>query len=68
MKYLCVISSNFSDRVYEVETTSALKCALLYGRCEGGEVVTVIRKRSAKVLSEVRWDIERKQYYHCVHD
>lgn len=56
--YICTIYSNFSyGREYEVNTKSAMKCADMYGRCEGGEVVTVSTK-SGKVLSRVVWTPE----------
>lgn len=54
----CIITSNFSyGREYEVKTSSAMKCAETYGRCEGGEVVTVLSP-SGKPLSQVRWTQE----------
>lgn len=54
--YICIIESNTSyPREYRVTTSSAMRCAQLYGHCEGGEVVTVHRARSGKVLSRVRW-------------
>lgn len=65
MKYLCVISNDLSDRVYEVDTSSALKCAIKYGFCQPGEVVTVVRKGSGRILSTVRWDPELHRYYRC---
>ena len=56
--YICTIYSNFSHgREYEVETKSAMKCADLYGRCEGGEVITVSTK-SGKDISRVVWTPE----------
>ncbi len=62
MKYICTITSNFSNgREYEVDTKSAMKCAGKYGRCEGGEIVTV-RTKSGKVLSEVRYMPEGDRY------
>ena len=51
----CVIESNISyPREYDVKTSSAMKCADAYGRCEGGEIVTVYSP-SGKPLSQVRW-------------
>lgn len=69
MKYICTITSNSSyGREYEVETKSAMKCAEMYGRYEGGEVVTV-KTKSGKVLSEVRYTSEDGgKYYRCVVD
>lgn len=56
--YNCVITSDFSNgREYEVTTKSAMKCAELYGRCDGGEVVTVYTK-SGKPVSRVMWSPE----------
>lgn len=54
--YICKITSNSSlEREYEVKTKSAMKCAQEFGRCEGGEVVTVSTKKSGKVLSCAMW-------------
>jgi len=56
--YKCIIWSNSSnEREYEVNTKSAMKCAEMYGRCEGGEIVRVVQQNE-KVLSEVRWTPE----------
>lgn len=62
----CVIWSNSSNcREYEVKTSSAMKCADEFGRCEGGEVVQVFSP-SGKILSEVRWTPEGGKYYRVV--
>lgn len=63
----CVIWSKSSNgREYEVKTASAMKCAVEFGRCEGGEVVQVLSP-SGKVLSEVRWTSEDGgKYYRAV--
>lgn len=62
-KYYCCIRSNGShEREYEVTTTSAMKCANEYGRCEGGEVVTVYQK-NGKILSEALWTPENGGCY-----
>ena len=62
----CEIWSNSSyGREYEVKTTSAMKCAKEYGRCEGGEVVRVLSP-SGKVLSEVHWTPEDGGKYYRV--
>lgn len=64
--YTCIIYSNSSKgREYEVATTSAMKCANEYGRCEGGEVVTVYRKNGAPI-SQVRWTPEDGGKYYRV--
>ena len=56
--YKCYIHCNGGwDREYDVDTKSALKCAEMYGRCDGGEVVTVATK-SGRILSRVRWTPE----------
>lgn len=55
-KYTCVIYSNTSNgREYEVETTSAYKCADMYGRCEGGEVVEIWNKSKTRQISKAIW-------------
>ncbi|MBQ3988210.1 MAG: hypothetical protein II629_05565 [Ruminococcus sp.] len=65
-KYICTIESNSSHpRTYEVETRSAMKCADQYGRCEGGEVVTVTNK-SGRVLSRAAWTPEDGGHYYRV--
>lgn len=65
-EYICTISSNSSyEQEYTVNTTSAMKCADMYGRCEGGEVVTVRTKRG-NVLSRVMWTPEDGGKYYRV--
>ena len=66
--YKCIIWSNSSNgREYDVNTKSAYKAALTYGRCEGGEVVQTRTMRSGKVISEVRWTSEDGgRYYRTV--
>lgn len=65
-KYRCVIWSNSSlGREYEVETTSACKAAMKYGRCEFGEVVEIHRKRTNQLLSRAEWSPELHNYYNC---
>lgn len=62
----CVIWSNSSNgREYEVKTTSAMKCAAEFGRCEGGEIVQVLSP-GGKVLSEVCWTPEDGGKYYRV--
>lgn len=64
--YICTITSNTTNtRTYDVETKSAMKCAALYGRCEGGEVVTV-RAASGKALSSVAWTPEDGGKYYRI--
>lgn len=60
--YTCTITSN-SDygRTYEVATASAIKCAEMFGRCEGGEVITV-RRKSGRILSRAIYNIETRSY------
>lgn len=59
----CIIYSNSSlGREYDVETKSAMKCAELYGRFEGGEVVEV-RNNSGKLLSKVMFTPENGGKY-----
>lgn len=61
--YRCTITSNSSyGREYEVDTRSAMKCAIEYGRCEGGERV-VVSARSGKPVSEVVWTPEQGGKY-----
>ena len=63
MKYICTITSNFSNgRQYDVDTKSAMKCAESYGRCEGGEEIAVSTK-SGKPISKVIWTPENGGQY-----
>ena len=63
MKYICTIYSNSSTgREYETDSKSAMKAANLWGRCEGGEVVTVSTK-SGRELSRVVWSPENGGRY-----
>jgi hypothetical protein len=66
--YKCIIWSNSSNgKEYDVNTKSAYKAALTYGRCESGEVVQIRAMRSGKVISEVRWTAENGgKYYRTV--
>lgn len=62
MSYICKITSNSTHpREYEVDTKSAVKCADLYGRADGGEVVTVYTK-GGKAISSVSWSAEERKY------
>lgn len=59
----CIIYSNSSlVREYEVTTKSAMKCAELYGRYEGGESVEVY-STSGKLLSRVIYTPENGGKY-----
>lgn len=63
--YVCYIKSNSSHgRTYDVETKSALKAAEMFGRCEGGETVTIYRKRSRKVIDRAMYTPEDGGYYY----
>ena len=67
-EYTCIITSNFSwGREYTVTTKSAMKCANLYGRCEGGEVVT-IQTKSGRIISRVRYHADGKYYRETIFD
>ncbi|HIS84625.1 MAG TPA: hypothetical protein IAB50_03480 [Candidatus Faecivicinus avistercoris] len=58
MKYIITIASNAShEREYPTDSRSAMKAAEQYGRCEGGETVTVWTK-SGKEISRVVWTPE----------
>ena len=57
--YICIITSNGTNgREYEVNTSSARKAAQTYGRCEGGEKVTILNKSRTKIVSQVAWSPE----------
>ena len=61
--YICKIWSNSSaGREYEVSTKSAMKAAQEFGRCEGGETVTITTK-SGRELSRVIWTPENGGRY-----
>lgn len=52
-RYICIVTSSQSgSRVYDVETSSAMKCVRLHGKAEDGECITV-RTRSGKLVSRV---------------
>lgn len=56
--YKCIIASNSSaGREYDVNTKSAMKAAQEFGRCEGGETVTITTK-GGRELSRVIWTPE----------
>lgn len=51
--YMCTVESDSTfPREYPVSTRSAMKCSGRFGRCEGGEIVTV-REPSGKPISRV---------------
>lgn len=64
-EYECIITSNNSYHTHIVTTTSAAKCAAKYGRCEGGEIVTVKTKRSRRPLSCVMYTPEDGGKYYA---
>ena len=65
--YICRIWSNSTHtHGYEVNTKSAMRAAMVLGRCEGGEVVEIITPQSQRVISQVRWTPEDGgRYYRC---
>ena len=61
---VCIIYSDSSlERTYDVQTTSAMKCAIKFGRCEGNETV-IVRRKNGKELSRVIYCWDGK-YYRC---
>lgn len=63
-RYKCVIYSDSSlGREYGVNTKNAMKCAEMYGRCEAGEVVSVLSK-TGSLLSRVLWSPEKGGHYY----
>ena len=61
-EYICKISSSSNwGREYIVSTSSAMKCAKLFGRCEFDEVVSVYTK-SGKEISRVRYSMDGNYY------
>lgn len=67
MKYICIISDNFSERQYIVGTNSALKCAMEYGRGNGGEIVSVYYT-TGKLADRWAWSSEDRKYFRCIFD
>lgn len=63
-KYNCTVTSDFSlGREYEnICTSSALKAAEKFGRCEGGEKV-IVYTSSGKIVSCAFWSSEDNRYY-----
>ena len=57
--YKCVIWSNNScEREYTLKTRSAMRAAMEFGRCEGGEAVQIETMTTGRVLSRVQWTPE----------
>ena len=56
-KYLCRIVSDNREhwREFDVDTTSAMRCAEQHGLGEDGERIVVYRKRTGEVISAVEW-------------
>ena len=66
-QYKAIIESNSADaREYIVSSSSAMKAAQEYGRCEGGEIVTVVTVKSGRILSRARWTPEDGGRYYRV--
>ena len=67
MKYKCTVRSiSTNTRIYDVDTSSAMKAAEWLGRGESGEVVTIYRPRSGKPVSRVCWFPENGGEYYRV--
>lgn len=66
-RYICIVRSPSTyAREYTVTTSSAYKAAQELGRCEGGEVVEIVRPRTPWIVQScARWDPERRTYYRC---
>lgn len=63
-RYKCIITSDWSlGREYDTDTSSALRAAEQYGRCEGGERVTVYTRRG-KPVSAAAWTPEDGGHYY----
>lgn len=61
--YKCIITSDSSaGREYDVNTKSAMKAAQEFGRCEGGETITITTK-GGRELSRVIWTPENGGRY-----
>lgn len=68
-KYICTVRSPSTyAREYTVTTSSAYKAAQDLGRGEGGEVVEIVRPRSGRVVSAVRWSSEGRRYYRAARE
>ena len=71
-KYIAVIESHSTAaRYYGVDSSSAMQAAQAYGRCEGGERVTVYRANrngapATPAISGVRWTPEDGGKYYRV--
>lgn len=67
-QYICHMYSNFLyGKTFRVYTSSAMKVAKKYGRCEGGETIAVMamsRGRVSKVVSCVKWTPENGGKYY----
>ena len=62
--YVCIISSNSSlGRGYEVNTSSAMKAADMFGRCEYGEDVSIYTK-GGKIVSRAMYTPEEGGHYY----
>lgn len=57
-KYIItVVSNSTNEREYETSSRSAMRAAEQFGRCEGGERVTVWT-RGGKAISRAVWSSE----------
>lgn len=61
MNYKCEIIGGGAYRAYDVNTKSAVKCAEMFGRCDSGETVLVVRKNGS-VISAAKWNEEDGRY------
>lgn len=65
--YKVIVESDMSyPREYEQKSRSAMKAAEEFGRCEGGEIVSVFTKKQNIIISQVRYSPEDGgKYYRC---
>ena len=56
-KYIITVIKPTAYREYETDSRSAMRAAERYGRCEGGERVTVWT-RGGRAISQVQWSPE----------
>ena len=64
-KYICIVTSdNTHERAYSVNSTSAMKAAMRFGRGEAGEIVTIMTKRTRRIISRVMWWNDLGGYHH----
>ena len=63
-RYYCIVDTADRHDVFVVETASAMKAADIYGTKSEWEMVSIVRMRTAQLISRAIYDPDIRQYAH----